>query len=65
MGEGLPPQLPELAEFASRLLVPDGVFATFAGQLYANDLLRVMERTLEFVWIGGLDSTRRLRTFGR
>jgi len=46
------PQVSELAELASRILVPGGLFVTLSGTLFLNQVMKRLEEHLEWGWKG-------------
>jgi site-specific DNA-methyltransferase (adenine-specific) len=45
------PQLDELAAFAERILVPGGLFITYAGQFYLPQIMNSLGRHLTYRWM--------------
>jgi site-specific DNA-methyltransferase (adenine-specific) len=45
-------QLPDLAKFAARLLVPGGLFVTLSGALYLDQVMKHLRDHLEWGWLG-------------
>ncbi len=53
-GDAFLPQLPELAEFAFRVLVDGGVFVSYVGKHHLDSFMRELGRTLSWGWMGAV-----------
>jgi site-specific DNA-methyltransferase (adenine-specific) len=45
------PQLSELAEFAERILMPNGLFVTYSGQYYLPQVMEALGQRLTYRWL--------------
>ena len=50
-GQDFLPQVEELGEFARRVLVPGGIFATYAGQYWMPKVIEALSQSLTYRWI--------------
>jgi ParB-like chromosome segregation protein Spo0J len=48
--EAFLPQIAELGAFASRVLVPGGLFVTYCGTMYLNQVIRSLDEHLTWGW---------------
>src|SRR5262249_12679783 len=49
-GKEFLPEVAELAALAARILRPGGVFVTYSGQLYLNQVMRALDEHLTYRW---------------
>ena len=49
-GHDFLPQVDELGAFAERVLVPGGLLVTYCGNLYLNEVIRSLDRRLDWAW---------------